>query len=312
MRAIICGSFAYDNIMVFGDKFGNHILPDKINMLNVSFLVPHLRKEFGGCAGNIAYNFKKIGGEPIPVGTVGEDFGPYRKWMTELEVNNEYVTEVPTTYTAQAFITTDRDNNQITAFHPGAMDFSNANDLRNAGDADIGIISPDGKEGMLNHARQLADLKIPFIFDPGQGMPMFDGDELSQLIKLANWVSVNEYEAEVMEKKTEMNSSEITKLVEAYIVTKGARGSMIFSSEGSLEIPPVKGAKVVDPTGCGDAYRAGLLYGLCNNFDPLKLGRLSSVLGAIKVASKGTQNHSLSRDSVEDLYKESFGEKLLW
>ena len=312
MRAVICGSFAYDNIMVFADKFGNHILPDKINMLNVSFLVPHLRKEFGGCAGNIAYNFKKIGGEPIPVGTVGEDFSPYRDWMKRLEVNNEHVTEVPTTYTAQAFITTDTDNNQITAFHPGAMDYSTANDLKNIGESDIGIISPDGKEGMLAHAKQMADLKIPFIFDPGQGMPMFDGYELSQLIELADWVSVNEYEAEVMEKKTKKNSAEISKLVKAYIVTKGARGSMVYQSGDFLEIPPVKGVKVVDPTGCGDAYRAGLLYGLCNNFEMLKIGRLSSVLGAIKVASKGTQNHSISRDSVEKLYKDSFGEELLW
>ncbi len=312
MRAIICGSFAYDNIMVFGDKFSNHILPDKINLLNVSFLVPHLRKEFGGCAGNIAYNLKKIGGDPIPVGTVGEDFDPYRKWMVELDVNNEYVTQVPTTYTAQAFITTDTDNNQITAFHPGAMDFSNINDLKSMGDAEIGIISPDSKEGMLAHAKQMADLKIPFIFDPGQGMPMFDGEELTQLIELADWVSVNEYEAEVMEKKTEMNSSGITKLVEAYIVTKGARGATIYSSEGPVEIPPATVGKVVDPTGCGDAFRAGLLYGLCNNFDLPKLGRLSSVLGAIKVGSKGTQNHSISRDSVENIYRVSFGEKLLW
>ena len=312
MKAVICGSFAYDNIMVFGDKFGNHILPDKINMLNVSFLVPHLRREFGGCAGNIAYNFKKIGGDPLPVGTVGEDFAPYRNWLNEKDIVETYVTEVPTTYTAQAFITTDTDNNQITAFHPGAMEFSTVNNLSSIDQADIGIISPDGKEGMLAHAKQMSEKSIPFLFDPGQGLPMFDGNELIELIELADWVSVNEYEAEVMEKRTGLSSSEVSNRVQAYIVTRGARGSLIRTGSEEIVIPPVHCEKVVDPTGCGDAYRAGLLYGFSKGFDLLKTGRLSSVLGSIKVGSKGTQNHEISRDLVEDLFGESFGEQLNW
>ncbi|MEC9248274.1 MAG: carbohydrate kinase family protein [Pseudomonadota bacterium] len=312
MKAVICGSFAYDNIMVFGDRFGNHILPDKINMLNVSFLVPHLRKEFGGCAGNIAYNFKKIGGNPLAVGTVGEDFVPYRNWLDKLGIVRDFVTEVPTTYTAQAFITTDTDNNQITAFHPGAMEFSTVNDLSSIEEAEIGIISPDGKEGMLAHAKQMSEKSIPFVFDPGQGMPMFDGRELQDFIELADWVSVNEYEAEVMEQRTGLDSAAIAKRVKAYIVTRGARGSSIHSEHGELEIPSVTVDKVRDPTGCGDAYRAGILYGLGNGFDLLQTGRLSSILGAIKVSSKGTQNHELTRELVEKIFVESFGEPLDW
>jgi len=312
MKAVICGSFAYDNIMVFGDRFGNHILPDKINMLNVSFLVPHLRKEFGGCAGNIAYNFKKIGGNPLAVGTVGEDFVPYRRWLDTLEIVRDFVTEVPTTYTAQAFITTDTDNNQITAFHPGAMEFSTVNDLSSIEGAEIGIISPDGKEGMLAHAKQMSEKSIPFVFDPGQGMPMFDGRELQDFIELADWVSVNEYEAEVMEQRTGLDSATIASKVKAYIVTRGARGSSIYSEHRELEIPAVTVDKVRDPTGCGDAYRAGILYGLSNGFDLLQTGRLSSVLGAIKVSSKGTQNHKLTRELVEKIFAESFGEPLDW
>ena len=312
MKAVICGSFAYDNIMVFGDRFGNHILPDKINMLNVSFLVPHLRKEFGGCAGNIAYNFKKIGGNPLAVGTVGEDFVPYRRWLDTLEIVRDFVTEVPTTYTAQAFITTDTDNNQITAFHPGAREFSTVNDLSSIEGAEIGIISPDGKEGMLAHAKQMSEKSIPFVFDPGQGMPMFDGRELQDFIELADWVSVNEYEAEVMEQRTGLDSATIASKVKAYIVTRGARGSSIYSEHRELEIPAVTVDKVRDPTGCGDAYRAGILYGLSNGFDLLQTGRLSSVLGAIKVSSKGTQNHKLTRELVEKIFAESFGEPLDW
>lgn len=283
MTALICGSFAFDNIMVFQDHFKNHILPDKIHILNVSFLVPQLRREFGGCAGNIAYNLAMIGGDALPMGTVGEDFVPYAAWMDSHGIARRCIREVADTLTAQAFITTDLDDNQITAFHPGAMEHAALNAVADAGKVSIGIIAPDGRDGMIEHARQLHEAGIPFIFDPGQGMPMFDGDDLAAFIEAATWVTVNDYESELMQQRTGWSVAEIAARVEAFVVTRGAEGSRVHRGSGCLEIPAASAAQVVDPTGCGDAYRAGLLYGLMHDMPWEVTGRIAALLGAIKI-----------------------------
>ncbi len=306
MTALVCGSFAYDTIMVFPDKFKNHILPDKVHMLNVSFLVPDMRREFGGCAGNICYNLNLLGGKVAPMGTVGIDFGPYANWFSEIKISQQYIKSIDNAFTAQAFITTDLDDNQITAFHPGAMSESHLNKVTDANGVNIGIISPDGKQGMIEHAEQFAVENIPFIFDPGQGMPMFDGDELKQFIDRATWLTLNDYESQLMQEKTGLSLEQITGKVKALIVTKGGEGSTIYTQEATHEIPAVKAEKVVDPTGCGDAYRSGLLFGLQNNCDWLSTGRLASLMGAIKVGYHGTQNHKPSLDDIKAKYKEAF------
>ncbi|MFT4580394.1 MAG: adenosine kinase [Gammaproteobacteria bacterium] len=312
MSALICGSFAYDNIMVFQDHFKNHILPDKIHMLNVSFLVPEMRREFGGCAGNIAYNLNLLGGHPLPMGAVGSDFAPYAQWMDKCGVNRAHVTAIDDAFTAQAFITTDLDDNQITAFHPGAMNHAAVNKIADAKDVSIGIISPDGRDAMLQHAEQFADLGVPFVFDPGQGLPMFDGDNLKHFIELATWVTVNDYESELMQERTGWSPQEIAARVKALVVTLGSEGSIVYTSDGALTIPTASVAEVVDPTGCGDAYRAGLLYGLMNNLGWEITGRIASLCGAIKIESAGTQNHSFTRESFAARYSKTFSEALGW
>lgn len=312
MSALICGSFAYDNIMVFQDHFKNHILPDKIHILNVSFLVPKLRREFGGCAGNIAYNLKLIGGQPIPMGTVGIDFMAYTEWMDGCGIDHTHVKVALGTLTAQAFITTDLSDNQITAFHPGAMEHSADNKVTDAGGVTIGIIAPDGRQGMIEHAAQFKAAGIPFIFDPGQGMPMFDGDELKGFIEQATWITVNDYESELMQERTGWSLDEISRHVEALIVTRGGEGSWIYTREGRLEIPAAPPAVVLDPTGCGDAYRAGLLYGLMNKLEWRVTGRIASLLGAIKIAHAGTQNHRFTRENFAAQFQAAFGMPLRW
>lgn len=312
MSALICGSFAYDNIMIFEDRFKNHILPDKIHNINVSFLVPQMRREFGGCAGNIAYNLRLLGGEPLPMGTVGSDFSPYAAWMDECGVSRAHVSAVDDSFTAQAFITTDLDDNQITAFHPGAMNHAAQNKVADAADVSLGIISPDGRDGMLQHAQQFVDAGVPFVFDPGQGLPMFDGDDLKKFIELAAWVSVNDYESELMQERTGWTVQDIASRVEALIVTLGAQGSAIYSIAGTSQIPAADVGSVVDPTGCGDAYRAGLLYGLMNNLSWEVTGRIASLCGAIKIEHAGTQNHSFTRKLFAERYFETFGQLLEW
>src|SRR5690606_37029257 len=267
---------AYDNIMVFEDSFKNHILPDKIHILNVAFLVPKLRREFGGCATNIAYNLKLLGGDPLPMATVGEDFEPYNKRLKELGIRRTHIKTIEGTYTAQAFITTDLDANQITAFHPGAMNFSEKNKVADAKGVKIGMVSPDGRTGMIRHAAQFKKAKIPFIFDPGQGMPMFNGEELRKFIEQATWVTVNDYEWQLLKERTGWTEAEITSRVEALIVTLGAKGSEIHTKDGTYTIPVVQPKTVADPTGCGDAYRAGLLYGMLNKLDWETTGRIAS------------------------------------
>jgi adenosine kinase len=293
-KALICGSVAFDTIMVFGDRFRNHILPDKLHILNVSFLVPRLRREFGGCAGNIAYNLKLLGDIGYPMATVGRDFAPYADWMKTTGVPADHVRLIESEHTAQAFITTDVDNNQITAFHPGAMQQSHLNKVGDARDIALGIVAPDGRDGMIQHAGQFAEAGIPFIFDPGQGLPMFDGKDLARFVEQATWVAVNDYEWQLIQQKTGWTESDVTQRVEALIVTRGAEGSIIHTKGGPIEIPCAKVSAVVDPTGCGDAYRAGLIHGLLHGLDWQTTGRIASLMGAIKIESLGTQNHELT------------------
>lgn len=299
-RALICGSLAYDTIMVFGDRFANHILPDKIHMLSVSFLVPQLRREFGGCAGNIAYNLALLGDAGYPMATVGRDFGPYHEWLRKNRVPLDHVRTIDAELTAQAFITTDLDDNQITAFHPGAMQHSHLNQVADARDVGIGIVAPDGREGMIRHAEQFAAARIPFIFDPGQGLPMFGGEDLERFIGQATWVTLNDYEWQLVQQKTGATAAELVRRVAALIVTHGAAGSTIHTRDEVIEIPsaPVRG--VVDPTGCGDAYRAGLIHGLLHGLDWRRTGHIASLMGAIKIESRGTQNHHFTRAGFDE------------
>ena len=310
MRTLICGSLAYDTIMVFHDHFKNHILPEQIHILNVAFLVPDMRREYGGCAGNIAYNLAMIGGEPQIMATVGDDFQPYSKRLEKLGLAQEHVRSVPETFTAQAFITTDLADNQITAFHPGAMNYSHHNHIGDAQNVGLGIVAPDGREGMLQHAREFREAGIPFVFDPGQGLPMFDGEELLNFVELADYVALNDYEAQLLQERTGQKIEQLAKLVKALIVTRGGQGSEIYADGQRHEIPCVKAQEVVDPTGCGDAYRAGLLYGIARGMDWQITGRLASLLGSVKIASRGGQNHTLAREELHSRFKEHFGMNL--
>ena len=293
-NALICGSVAYDTIMVFGDRFSHHILPDKIHMLNVSFLVPQLRREFGGCAGNIAYNLTLLGDVGYPMATVGRDFGAYRDWMRRTGVRPDYLRVIESEHTAQAFITTDLDNNQITAFHPGAMQQSHLNKVGDAKDIALGIVAPDGRDGMVQHAEQFAAAGIPFIFDPGQGLPLYDGKDLARFVEQATWVAVNDYEWQLIQQKTGWTERDVIQKVEALIITRGADGSIIHTRDASFEIPSARPKAVVDPTGCGDAYRAGLIHGLLRGLDWQTTGQIASLMGAIKIESLGTQNHTFT------------------
>jgi adenosine kinase len=310
MPALICGSFAFDTIMVFRDKFKDHILPDKVHILNVSFLVPEMRREFGGCAGNIAYNLKLLGGEPLPMGTVGHDFGPYAAWMDKCDISRRHVRMLDDTYTGQAFITTDMDDNQITAFHPGAMNRSHENKVTDAKGVKLGIVSPDGRDGMLQHAAQFAAADIPFIFDPGQGMPMFNGEELLHFVDQATWLALNDYESQLMQERTGNTLEQLAERVEAVIVTLGAQGSRIYTDGKCLEIPVAPARRVTDPTGCGDAYRAGLLHGLMNDLGWETTGRIAALMGAIKIEHHGTQNHRFTRAEFDARFRETFGYSL--
>jgi len=307
MSALICGSYAYDTIMVFPDHFKKHILPDKVHMLNVSFMVPDMRREFGGCAGNIAYNLKLLGGDPLPMATVGRDFASYAQWMDECGIPRTHIREFNNTFTGQAFITTDMDDNQITAFHPGAMSLSHENRVSDASGVSIGIVSPDGREGMVEHAQQFVEANIPFMFDPGQGLPMFDGEDLLHFAEQATWIALNDYEAQLFENRTGKSPHELAEMVEALIITRGGDGSIIYTNEHRLEIPAVKTEALNDPTGCGDAYRAGLLYGLMHDMDWETIAQIASVMGAIKIEHHGTQNHSFTRDEFNDRFKQAYG-----
>ena len=307
MSALICGSMAFDTIMVFQDQFKNHILPDQVHILNVSFLVPEMRRNFGGCAGNIAFNLNMLEGKGLPMATVGSDFGPYASWMDEQGIAREALREIPESYTAQAYITTDQDDNQITAFHPGAMNFAHQSHVSDVEDVTIGMVSPDGRQGMIEHAQQFSEAGIPFIFDPGQGMPMFDGDDLNRFAGQATWLAFNDYEAKLMQERTGKSPEQLARECEAVIVTRGGEGSTIYAAGGAIEIPLAPAQQLVDPTGCGDAYRGGLLYGLQNGLDWDVTGRIASLMGSIKIEHAGTQNHAISRADFDARFKEIFG-----
>lgn len=307
MSTLICGSIAYDSIMVFEGRFADHILPHQVHILNVSFLVPEMRREFGGCAGNISYNLKLLGGEPLPMATVGSDARPYLERLDALGISRRFIRQVDGSYTAQAFITTDMDDNQITAFHPGAMNQSHVNAVPGDGSVRLAIVAPDGRDGMLQHAQQLADHGIPFVFDPGQGLPMFSGEELLAFIQRADYVAVNDYEARLLTERTGLSLAELARKVRALIATRGAEGSEIHVDGDVLSIPVAPARKLVDPTGCGDAYRAGLLYGISNQLDWEVTGRLAAVMGSLKIEHSGGQNHAYDRVAIAHRFNEAFG-----
>ena len=310
MKTLITGSMAYDTIMVFEDQFKNHILPDQTHILNVAFLVPNMTRHLGGCAGNIAYNLKLLGGDPLIMATVGEDFGPYYRYLEEKGLSAKHVKTVDDTFTAQAFITTDIDNNQIIAFHPGAMNFAHQNKIGDASNVELGIVGPDGRDAMIEHAQQFAELEIPFIFDPGQGLPMFGGAELLTFLDQANYAIVNDYESQMLLEKTGLSLEQLAAKVETLIVTRGGEGSEIYHGGEMIKISSAPISDAVDPTGCGDAYRAGVMFGITTGRDWKTCGQLGALCGAIKIEHSGTQNHSFTPESFAERYKEAFGEAL--
>jgi adenosine kinase len=310
MTSLICGSLAFDSIMCFEGRFSEALLADQLHKINVAFLVPQLRREFGGCAGNIAYNLKLLEGDPLIMATIGQDGAPYLERLDTLQISRRCIRTIDSAYTAQAFITTDTDNNQLTAFHPGAMMLSHENKVADAGAVKLAIIAPDGRDGMVQHAEDCASQGVPFIFDPGQGLPMFNGAELAHFIELATYVAVNDYEAELLTERTGLSLEGIAQRVSALIVTRGEQGAEIFTNGLRIDIPCVPAEKVADPTGCGDAFRAGMLYGLTNGMDWATIGRLSSLMGAIKIAHQGGQNHAPSRAEIEDRFQRAFGYRL--
>jgi adenosine kinase len=293
MASLICGSLAFDTIMDFEGRFAEQILPDQLHILNVSFLVPALRRDFGGCAGNIAYSLKALGGTPLPMATLGTDAADYLQRLKTLGISTEYVRQVEDSYTAQAMIMTDRDNNQITAFHPGAMMQAHITQIEKRSDIKLAIISPDGRDAMVQHAEQLKAADIPFVFDPGQGLPMFDGADLNRFIDLATWVTVNDYEGKMLSDRTGLSHADISRRVKGLIVTLGAEGCEVWIDGEKTLVPPVKAAAVVDPTGCGDAWRGALLFGLEQGWSLAKCAALGNQVGALKIAQRGPQNYSV-------------------
>jgi len=294
MASLICGSLAFDTIMDFEGRFAEQILPDQLHILNVSFLVPALRRDFGGCAGNIAYSLKVLGGTPLPMATLGTDAADYLQRLKTLGISTEYVRQVEGSYTAQAMIMTDRDNNQITAFHPGAMMQAHITQIEKRSDIKLAIISPDGRDAMVQHAEQLKAADIPFVFDPGQGLPMFDGTDLMRFIDQATWVTVNDYEGKMLSDRTGLTHTDISRRVKGLIVTLGAEGCEVWVDGEKTLVPPVKAAAVVDPTGCGDAWRGALLFGLEQGWSLPKCAALGNQVGALKIAQRGPQNYNVN------------------
>jgi adenosine kinase len=309
-RTLICGSLAIDTITVFPDRFAHHILPEQTHVLSVSFQITEMRREWGGCAGNIAYNLKGLGGDPVVMATVGDDGGAYIERLSSFAIATDAVRTVAGTFTAQAYIITDLDDNQITAFHPGAMNQAHLNHVSDVDRVALGIVAPDGRDGMAAHVREFAAARIPFVFDPGQGLPLFSGAELIEMIDCADYVAVNDYEARLLAERTGLSEKEIAARVDAMIVTLGADGSRIHAGGTVFEIPTLTPTKLVDPTGCGDAYRAGLLYGIGQGWDWDRTGRLASLLGSLKIASRGGQNHIVDRDALAVTYHKHYGHHL--
>jgi adenosine kinase len=307
VRILVTGSIAYDTIMVFPDRFRNHLLADQLHILNVCFLTPEMRREYGGTAGNIGYNLKLLGEQPLVMATVGEDIAPYLQRFEQLGIGTAQLRRIPGQFTAQAFITTDLDDNQITAFHPGAMNFAHENHVGRELGAGVAIVAPDGKQGMLQHARECAQAGVAFLFDPGQGLPMFSGPELAEMVDLADYLAVNDYEGRMLEEKTGRRLEDLARELRALVVTFGAKGSVVMAGGERHEISCVDAAQVLDPTGCGDAYRAGLLYGIARAWDWPTAGRLGAVMGAIKIAHRGAQNHAPAREEIEARFQGAFG-----
>ena len=307
--ALLCGSLAFDKIMQYHGRFGDTLLADQLHRVNVSFLVPTLRTEYGGCAANIAYNLKMIGGEPLMMGTLGQDGGDYLKRMEEQGLETRGIRTIAEAYTAQCFVTADQDNNQINAFHPGAMEYSHQNNVADQGAIRVAIISPDGRDGMIKHARDCAEQKVPFMFDPGQQLPMFSGEELITFIGQASYLACNDYEFEMVMDRTGLSQADIAARLDALIITRGEAGSDIYAGGEHIKIPAVTAPSVVDPTGCGDAYRAGLLFGITNDLDWATSGRIASLMGAIKIASAGGQNHRFTPEEFDAQFETAFGFK---
>ncbi len=306
-KILVTGSIAYDTIMVFQDRFRHHLLPDQLHILNVCFVAPEMRREYGGTAGNIAYNLKLLGEDPLIMATVGDDIAPYVQRFERLGIGTRLLKRIAGQFTAQAFITTDLDDNQITAFHPGAMNYSHENRVTPELGAGVAIVAPDGKEGMVRHAQECAAAGVPFLFDPGQGLPMFSRDEIAQFVRLADYVAVNDYEGKLLEEKSGRTLEQLAREVKALVCTLGSKGSFIIAGGTRHEIPCVSADAVVDPTGCGDAYRAGLLYGIAHGWDWPSTGKLGAVMGALKIAHRGAQNHAAAREAIEARFQKSFG-----
>ena len=278
MASIICGSLAFDVIMNFEGRFAEQILPEQLHILNVSFLVPALRRDFGGCAGNIAYSLKQLGGDPLPMATLGSDGAGYLARLAGMGIATDFIRTLDDAYTAQAMIITDRDNNQINGFHPGAMEQAHLTRIEAREDIKLGIIAPDGRDAMWQHAEQFRAANIPFVFDPGQQLPRFDGAELRALVDQASWVTVNDYEGKLLSDRTGWSTAEVSRRVRGLIVTKGAQGSEVWIDGAAIHVPAYQPSAVVDPTGCGDAYRSGLLYGISEAWDWVKTGRMAALL----------------------------------
>jgi adenosine kinase len=308
-RILICGSVAFDTICVFQGKFGEHILPEATHKISVSFMVDRMRREFGGCAGNIAYSLKLIGGAPVVCATVGNDAAGYRDRMQQLQIGLDTLKTIPEAYTAQAYIMTDLEDNQITSFHAGAMFHSHLNDVTSVENVALGIVAPDGRDGIFRHARGFASKKIPFIFDPGQAMPAFSGDDLKELIGLADYLTVNDYEAEMIAQKTGQPIESFAAQLKGLVVTLGGQGSRVYANGTTIDVPVVPAKEIVDPTGCGDAFRAGLLYGIAHGWSLEKACKLGSLIGSIKISERGGQNHGFSETQIRERFESTWREK---
>lgn len=310
MSVLVCGSLAFDRIMVYDGLFKDAILSDKLHMLSVSFLVSDMRQNYGGCAGNVAYNLNQFGIEALPMGAVGHDFASYTSWFKQQGICCERIQPIADQYTACAFIITDMSGNQITAFHPGAMNHCHRHDVGNTDGIQYALILPNGREGMFKHAKQLSEAGLPFLFDPGQGAGMFSAEEIEFFIDRASWLACNDYEFQVVQNCLGLSVPALCSRLRAVVVTRGDRGSVIYADNTTYEIPAVTAEAVCDPTGCGDSHRAGLLYGLLNDLDWPTTGRLASLAGAIKVARHGTQNHSFTMDEIKARFIDCFGYSL--
>lgn len=311
MRVLISGSIAYDSIMSFSGAFTDYFVPDQLHRLNLSFVTSEMRREFGGCAPNIAYGLKALGANPVILGAAGNDFAPYRYRLEKLGIDDRHIAIFDDCFTAQAYITTDKNNNQIASFHPGAMLKSSEVHVSNATHIDFGVVSPNSLDAMIQHCHEFTQADIPFLFDPGQNILLFSGDELMACVKLCQYLVVNHYEGTLLSEKTGRSLKDIANMVTALVVTNSENGSTIYANNEEIQINAITAEKIVDPTGCGDAYRAGLVYGILADWDWEKIGYLASLMGAIKIASRGAQNYTNKKDSIDQLFSRHCAQHLL-